>query len=131
MNRNTFERYIQEFCEDLAQKQNNYPHKQKHAAVLTYENIIISSGVNVNLKNDFTKRFNDLKGLHAESVAIMRAIQKHYHIISKCELWICRRNNNKNNYSKPCPMCQKIIKTFNIKTIHYTINDGTWITENI
>lgn len=128
MNRNTFEKYIQEFCEDLAGKQNYFAHKQKHACVITYENAIISSGINVNLKNDFTKKYNELKGLHAESVAIMRAIQKHYHVISKCELWVCRINKI-NKYSHPCPMCMKIIKTFGLKTIHYTNESGEWLTE--
>ena len=84
MNRNTFERYVQEFCEDLTKKQNSFAHKQRHACVITYDDVIISSGVNVNLKNDFTRRYNDLKGLHAESVAIMRAIPRHHYILHKC-----------------------------------------------
>ena len=130
MNRNTFERYVQEFCEDLTKKQNSFAHKQRHACVITYDDVIISSGVNVNLKNDFTRRYNDLKGLHAESVAIMRAIPRHHNILHKCELWVCRTNKF-NKFSKPCQMCTKIIKTFGIKIIHYTLDDGTWITEHI
>lgn len=131
MNRNTFERYIQEFCEDLAKKENSFAHKQRHACVLTYDNVIISSGVNVNLKNEFTKRYNNLKGLHAEAVAIMRATHKHYNIINKCELWVCRvdRSGSSNMLSRPCPMCTKIIKTFGIKIIHYSLDDGTWFTD--
>lgn len=128
MNRNTFERYVQEFCEDLAKKDNSFAHKQRHACVLTYENVIISSGVNVNLKNEFTKRYNNLKGLHAEAVAIMRATHRHYNIIHKCELWVCRINKTP-LLSKPCCMCLKIIKTFGIRTIHYTLDDGSWCTE--
>ena len=130
MNSNTFERYVQEFCEDLAHKQNYFAHRQRHACVLTYDNVIISSGINVNLKNDFTKRYNNLKALHAEAVAIMRAIQKHYHVLSRCELWVCRINKI-NKYSHPCPMCMKIIKTFGISIIHYTDDNGVWITEHL
>lgn len=130
MNRNTFEKYVQEFCEDLALKDNHYSHRSKHACVLTYENIIISSGININLKNDFTKKYNDLKCMHAEALAIMRAIPKHHKILYKCELWVCR-NNTFSHFSKPCPMCMKIIKSFNINTIHYTLNDGSWTTMTI
>lgn len=130
MKRSTFENYVQEFCEDLAQKQNNFSHRSRHACVLTYDNFIISSGVNVNLKNDFTKKYNSLKGIHAESLAIMRAIQKHYKVISKCELWVCRVNKL-SRYSRPCPMCLKIINAFGIKTIHYTIESGEWIKEEL
>lgn len=128
MNRNTFERYVQELCVDLALKHNSYAHRQKHACVLTYNNAVISSGININLKNDFTRVYNDLKGLHAESVAIMRAIPKHHNILNKCELWVCRVKSQ-SKYSRPCPMCQKIIKTFNIPVIHYTDNNGEWVTE--
>lgn len=130
MNKRTFENYIQEFCIDLAKKHNNYSHRSKHACVLTYENVIISSGINVNLKNDFTKKYNELKGIHAESLAIMRALQRHYKILNKCELWVCRVNKFSKN-SRPCPMCMKIIKAFDIKIIHYTSESGNWITEYV
>lgn len=128
MNRRVFESYVQEFCEDLVKKNNNFSHRQKHACVLTYNNVIIASGINVNLKHDFTKRYNDLKGIHAESLAIMRATLKHYSLLHRCELWVCR-NNRYSKYSRPCPMCMKIIKTFRIKVIHYTDNEGKWVKE--
>lgn len=128
MNRNTFEKYIQELCEDMALKHNAYAHRQKHACVLTYNNAVIASGININLKNDFTRRYNDLKGLHAEAVTIMRAIPKHHNILYRSELWVCR-NGGKNKYSKPCPMCQKIINTFHIPVVHYTDEQGRWVTE--
>lgn len=128
MNRNTFETYIQEYCEDLAHKQNLYAHKQKHACVITYNNAIIASGININLQNDFTRVYNDLKGLHAEALAIMRAIPKHFNILHKSELWICRVNKTLLN-SKPCSMCQKIIDTFRIPIIHYTDSSGNWTLE--
>lgn len=131
MNRNTFERYIQELCEDLALKNNPYGHRQKHACVLTYNNAVIATGINVNLKNDFTKVYNDLKGLHAEAVTIMRAIPKHHNILHKTEIWVCRKKGTQSNYSKPCPMCQKIIRTFHIPIIHYTLEDGSWHTDYI
>lgn len=130
MNRNTFERYIQELCEDLALKHNSYAHRQRHACVLTYNNAIIATGININLKNDFTRVYNDLKCLHAEAVAIMRAIPKHHNILHKSELWVCRKGKL-NSYSKPCLMCQKIIRTFNIPIIHYTDEVGNWITESL
>lgn len=128
MNRNTFERYIQELCEDLALKHNSYAHRQKHACVLTYNNAVIATGININLKNDFTKVYNDLKGLHAEAVTIMRAIPKHHNILHKAELWVCRAGRQ-HCFSRPCSMCRKIITTFHIPTIHYTLDDGSWFTE--
>ena len=132
MNRRTFESYIQEYCEDLAKKNNNYSHRQKHACVITYNNAIIANGININLKNDFIDIYNPLKCLHAEAVTIMRALQRHHRILYKSELWVCRidRHENFNMLSKPCPMCMRIIKTFKIPTIHYTDNNGDWITEN-
>lgn len=128
MNRHTFESYIQEYCTDLALKHNSYSHKQKHACILTYNDAIIATGINVNLKHDFTNRYNSLKCLHAEAVTIMRALQKHHRILHKCELWVCRAGKT-NMLSKPCPMCMRIIKTFRIQIIHYTDDNGDWTTE--
>lgn len=125
-----FECYIQELCLDLALKHTSYSHRQKHACVITYTNAIISSGINVNLKNDFIDLYNPLKCIHAESLAIMRAIPKHYNILHKSELWLCR-NGKLSSYSKPFPMCLKIIKTFHIHTFHYTGEHVIWITESI
>lgn len=126
MNSHTFEEYVKEYCNDLALKEKKHDyHRCKHACVLTYNNAIISTGVNVNLKNDFTKPYNDLKALHAEAIAIMRAMKHHSKIIHKCDLWVCRNNKISKN-SKPCPMCQKIIKSFGIKTVHYTDQNGEW-----
>lgn len=132
MRNKTFQKYVKEFCEDLAVNNNNkHAYKRcQHSCVLTYNNVIISSATNVNLKNDFTKSYNDLKALHAEPLAIMRAMKHHSRIIHKCDLWVCRQNINIKT-SKPCPMCQKIIKSFGIKNIHYTDDVGNWISEVI
>ena len=131
MKKSTFEKYVKEYCEDLAAKEYNHSYPRcKHACVLTYNNVIISSGVNLNLKNDFTKSFNALKAMHAEPIAIMRAMKHHSRIIHKCDLWVCR-NNEVSKISKPCKMCQNIIKSFGIKKIHYTDVNGKWINETV
>ena len=131
MKRSTFENYVTEYCNDLAIKQNAHQYKRcRHACVLTYNDAIISSGVNSNLFNDFTKQYNDLKALHAEPVAIMRAMKHHSKIIHKCELWVCR-NNEVSKESRPCPMCMRIIKNFGIRRIHYTTGAGEWKEEII
>lgn len=131
MKKSTFENYVKEYCQDLALKDNNYKYNRcRHSCVLTYNNVIISSGVNYKLFNDFTKPFDDLKALHAEPVAIMRAMRRHSKVIHKCDLWVCRNNQESKN-SRPCPMCQKIIKSFGIKTIHYTDKDNNWVTEKV
>ena len=47
MKRSTFEQYVTEYCEDLAVKENAHQYKRcRHACVLTYNDAIISSGVN-------------------------------------------------------------------------------------
>lgn len=131
MKKSTFINYVTEYCNDLARKENKYKYKRcLHACVLTYNDVIISSGVNSKLFNDFTKQYNDLKALHAEPVAIMRAMKHHSKIIHKCDLWVCR-NNDISKRSRPCPMCMRIIKNFGIKRIHYTDETGNWVSEDI
>lgn len=131
MNRGVFERYIQSLAFDLASKPNFYSHKQHHACVITYQNTVLSTGVNINLKHPFTDPYNPLKSLHAESLAILRAIQKHHSILPYSELWVCRVKNGKLLYSKPCVMCERIIKTFSIPTTHYTDYNGEWVSERL
>lgn len=129
MNRTVFERYVTSFCEDLANKNHAFAHRQRHACVITYNNAILSSAVNVTLRNDFTRKFNDLKGMHAEAIAIMRALHRHANVLRKSELWVCRSNGSR--LSRPCPMCMNIIKTFRIPVIHYTDANGVWNIEHI
>lgn len=129
MRKGIFENYVKDFLKDLSSKETHNCHRCKHSAVLTYNNVIISSGTNVNLKNDFTKTYDDLKTLHAESVVIMRAMKRHSKIISKCDLWVSRNNDNA-TFSKPCSMCQKIIRSFGIRKVHYTNEKGEWVNVN-
>lgn len=129
MNRTVFERYVTSFCEDLAQKNHDFSHRHRHACVITYNDAVLSSAVNVTLQNDFTRVYNDLKGLHAEALAIMRALHRHSNVLHKSELWVCRTNGTR--LSRPCPMCMNIIKTFRIPVIHYTDYNGVWNIEQI
>lgn len=86
----------------------------------------MSEACNIALRNDFTKKYDTLKSLHAEAAVIMRALKHHNNkIINKCELWVCRSNKN-TCISRPCPMCERIIKAFGIKKVHYTDKEGEW-----
>lgn len=131
MRKSVFESYIKDYIKDLTDK-NRLKHRCRHGAVLTYNDVIISSGTNVQVMNDFTKSYDDvgLTTLHAEPVAIMRAMKKHSKVIDKCELWVCRTNDNA-KFSKPCPMCERIIKSFGIKKVHYTDENDNWVDENL
>jgi tRNA(Arg) A34 adenosine deaminase TadA len=132
MNQRFFDKYITELCKEIALKNNMYAHRQRHACILTYRKHILSSAININLTNDFTQKFNSLKGIHAESLAIMRALHKNYSIIPLSELWVCRVGKYGDLLlSKPCTMCMQIIKSFGIKSIHYTLSNGQWYKETL
>jgi tRNA(Arg) A34 adenosine deaminase TadA len=123
-----FDVYIKQRCKELALKSN---YKTKHGCIIVYKNIILAETFNINMPNVFTDRYsNNLKPLHAEALAIMRCFKKHHRILHKAELYVCRINNEgKLLISKPCEMCETIIKAFKIKTINYTTNDGKWVKE--
>lgn len=129
MKRSIFTRYVKAYCEDLASKPNPYACVHYHGCVITHNDVVIASGVNVNLKNGFTRLYNDKKGFHAEAVALMRASQRNHRLLHECELWVCRIMNGRKRLSRPCPMCERIIKSFGIKVVHYTNEDGNWETE--
>lgn len=130
MRRAALEKYVQDYCIELFLRPNRYGHKQKHVCVLTYNGKIVSQGVNINLKNDFVSQFNNLKCIHAEASAIMRAKRRHYSILPSCELWVARRGSS-SNYSRPCVMCMRIIRSFGVPVIHYTDDQGRWVTEHV
>ena len=131
MKRSTFENYVIERCMDLAQKPNPHSYDRcRHACLLTYKDAILAEGVNSNCKHDFMFKYDLNKAVHAEAIAIFRALKHHSRVIHKCELWVCRNNENAHQ-SRPCDVCQKIIKQFGIKTIHYTDVDGNWCEEEL
>lgn len=131
MNRKVFENYVTERCMDLAKKPTTHAYDRcRHACLLTYKDAILAEGINSNCKSDFMLKYDPNKAIHAEAIAIFRALKHHSRVIHKCELWVCR-NNLHSKQSKPCPVCQKIIKQFGIKTIHYTNEDGSWTEEQM
>lgn len=123
-----FDTYIKNHCKELAKKSE---YKTKHGCIIVYKNVVLVETFNINMPNQFTDMYsNKLKPLHAEALAIMRCFKKHHRILHKAELYVCRINEKGELLmSKPCSMCETIIKAFHIKNINYTDNNGNWIKE--
>ncbi|MCQ2210827.1 MAG: deaminase [Paludibacteraceae bacterium] len=100
--------------------------QQHHGCVIVKNGRIISRGCNIDYDNDFLKKFNPYKHIHAEACAVMRANYPLKHL-KDSTMYVCRVGLDGNLMnSRPCPMCQKIIKAFNIKKVKYSKQDGTW-----
>jgi deoxycytidylate deaminase len=105
------------------------------AAALVYKNDILSIGMNKNKSHPFQKKYSshpDAIYLHAETDAIYNAIKDGYSLktISDSELVICRmkwEDGSKQVFTqglaKPCLGCQRAIVTFDIKAVHYTLEE--------
>lgn len=101
--------------------------RSRHAAMILSESgEEISESINVNLKNDFIDIYNPLKTLHAEALAILKC-RNRIKKLKNSTLYVVRvsRETGKFTESKPCPMCQRIMKTFGVKEAIYTERDGS------
>lgn len=124
-----FEEYVKNRCKELALKST---FKVKHGCIIVYNNAIISEACNINDLNPFTDMYSKhLKPLHAEALAVMRSYRKHHHILHKAELYVCRvLPSGEFAMSKPCSMCETIIKSFKIFKINYTNELGQWVKQS-
>jgi len=119
-----------EYAFKLALTIKNNP--QSIAAVCTdKKGRIISSGINSYTKSHplmvyFAKKVNESEEkcfIHAELNAILKARGKPIHKIS-----IARAlKTGKSGLAKPCSICEKIIRAFNIRIIEYTSGDDNEI----
>lgn len=126
MNRKRFEKYILAYADSITQKPNRYRHaRSTHVAMLVYRGRILHYGVNMNLHSDFVDKYNPLKCLHAETVALIKSIRRDSRILPECEMWITR-TIGPNRHSKPCKMCAAMLHKYKIK-VRYTNELGHWI----
>ena len=91
--------------------------KFRVGAVLVKGNTILS--VAYNIKKTHPKfGSGNYQTLHAEGYALCKALRINKNI-NGATIYIYRDNGN---LAKPCPCCQKLLNTFNIKAIY---SDGT------
>lgn len=110
-------------CVELATKST---FRTRHGCVVVHGGKIIGSGFNINLKHPMIKQFNELKTLHAEMIAIMRV--KNKRLLKDSALFVTRISpKGKSIMSKPCCICMNVIKSFGVKDIYYTNEDGNWV----
>lgn len=123
-----FEEYVEQRCKEIALRST---YKVKHGCIITYSNAIIAEACNINDLNPFTDIYsNKVKPLHAEALAIMRSYRKHYKILHNAEVYVCRvLPNGELSMSRPCSMCETILKSFKIYQVNYTNAYGNWVKE--
>lgn len=106
--------------------------KQHVGCVVTDGHRIISSGYNSIRTHPIQKKLNrerfsqdSMHSLHAEAMALIPLINKNDINWKKCKLYVYRElKNGELGNSRPCPSCQKLIKSLGIKNIFYTSPDG-------
>jgi len=100
------------------QKQSmNSEMKFKVGAAIEKNETILSVGYNTRISDNILK---DRFSLHAECMAILRALKKYGRKkVEGSTIYIIRyKKDGSFGNSKPCPVCQTILKKFNMKTIY-------------
>lgn len=112
----------------------------KMGCIVTYKGKIISEGCNQKrthpLQAEYDKERPDVMegtpnvhSLHAESAALFKIKNENIRW-NKVDIYVSRPMVSRlYGLAKPCPSCQKLIKDLGIKRIHYTTDDGSFITE--
>lgn len=98
---------------------NESSHKQKLGAVVVKGSRILSRGFNT-MKTS-PRSTHPWKSLHAEATALLGARCN----IEGADIYVARTTHDGViANSKPCPYCMKLIKSYGIKNVFYTDNEG-------
>lgn len=97
--------------------------KVQVAAVLSDNYGIFAWGWNSGPRNH-----TQIKGIHAEQMAISRANPKR---LKGATLTVAARRKKSQSQilARPCEKCTPLVKKYNIRTIEYTTPDKTWAVE--
>ena len=91
----------------------------KYVCIITYRDKIISTGFNKfkpltnNIKESIYE--NNKHTVHAEKDAIRKI--KNKNILKYCKVYIIKVKNNELEQGIPCPMCNNLLKKYNITKI--------------
>lgn len=101
-------------------------HRCKIGCVIVHKGNIISEGFNQKFNfNDFYCRYNPVKALHAEAMAILRL--KNKQILKYSQIYIYRENfHGDKAICRPCATCIRVLKSFGLVTIFYIDWMGTF-----
>ena len=111
------------------EKLKNHPSvelRSLHVALLVKGGRILSVGFNKRKKNKFIDIHARHPGCttHAECAAILKVRKKID--LTGCKIYVARlkKNDHTLGNSKPCEMCQEIIKKHGIKKVYYTVESN-------
>lgn len=106
---------------------------QQLCAVLVRSGIPLVVGFNQLKTSAFQKKFEHsafINSIHAEVDAVLKAQRKKIDV-SKCELFVLRLMRKRDEFgvrmlglAKPCPTCQMVLFTHNVKRVYYTTGQG-------
>lgn len=104
----------------------NHPHYTElpslHGAVLVKGGNIISRGYNKPKRNIFIDihAYHDGCNIHSELDCILKARRKRN--LKGCKMYVARmrKDTKKPAMSKPCQMCEKVLKEYGIKRVYFT-----------
>lgn len=105
-------------AKQLSFHSNHYQHH--HGAVIVRKNKVL--GVGFNKDKTHPQSSHPFYGIHAEFSAILNTKTT---IPKKCDIYIYReRKDGSIANSKPCEWCERLLRTYNIKNIYYTTENG-------
>lgn len=102
--------------------------KSLHGAVLVKGGRVLAQGINKPKTNQFIETYAHHEDctIHAEAHVILQVRKKIDLNGAKLYVARMRKNDKQPGISKPCIMCQKIIRRYGIKKVFYTDVDGTY-----
>ena len=105
----------------------NNQSKFRHGAVLVKGGSVINTAVNKKKYNSFGNRFRNIytcgHATHHAELSCILGIDKNK--TQGATIYVARVNNQgEPRNSRPCPMCQEVLKFVGVKKVIFTKNDG-------
>jgi deoxycytidylate deaminase len=104
-----------------------------HCALIYVGGSLVSTGFNKEKANSFMMAFAHhefVQSVHAECDAILRVRKKIDLTGSRIYVAKLGRNGNVGN-SKPCPMCELVLRRYGIKRVYFTLDEDSYESERI
>jgi tRNA(Arg) A34 adenosine deaminase TadA len=102
-----------------------------HAAIIVSGGRVLSVACNKPKQNKFILKHahHDACNMHAECAAILKVKNKESLRGSSMFVVRIRKDSDKAGMSRPCEMCQSVIKLYGIKKVYYSGHNGEIIVE--
>lgn len=88
----------------------------KMGAVIHNDKYVLGTGYNFGIPVNSQRRFRNENSIHAEMMALSRALHKHGElVVNGSKILVCRVSATRTKALEPCQHCKEMLDRYNVK----------------